>query len=184
MVNWAADFVNPLKAKLSPANKSLSVAVTANLIATQYCKAVRNAEVILTKCKLVSPILPALMSQALVLAFTEGMTGSPLALSVEKNISPALVTMWTGAVFGSNYTGMPPGHVSFIPPCIVPIGTPGLPGFFAKFVPKYYSASSDEMINAFKLSFEAHLATLAGLHTAIVLPSPAPPYPLPWIGVK
>ncbi len=184
MVNWEANFVKPLKAKLNPSNKSLTTAVTANLIAIQYCKAVKDAEVILTKNKLVTPILPALMSQALLLAFTEGMTGAPLSVTIEKNLSPVLATMWTGAIFGSNYTGMPPGHVSFIPPCVVPVGTPGLYGLFSKFLPGYYSSSQDEMINAFKLSFEAHLATLAGLHTAIVLPSPAPPYPLPWIGVK
>lgn len=178
MIVWATDFVQPLKAKLI---NGITTEQAAKAIADQYVLATKKAETIMTKCLLTSPINSTIIYNAILSAFNSKL---PLSTSMDAFLAPALSLAWTGAQMSSIYSGFLPGHISFIP--LNTVLFPGvLPaGMFMSMSPAMVYPSPDTMINCFANAFKAHLLTVSGLHTAIVPPPPAPPYPLPWVGIN
>lgn len=102
--------------------------------------------------------------------------GAVANMALSTAFSVAAIAFWTGAMLEGMYKGMPPGHIMMtpcfsvtpgvMPPIIIPPG-PGTPATLPMAVGTAYAA---------------HLTTITFLVPAMVLPFPAPPYPLPLVG--
>lgn len=101
----------------------------------------------------------------------------PTGLMVINSIVANIPLCWTGASLNAAAQPPLPGHISHFP--ISSVISPGVMPLFsippASAGPDKY-VFIDNMIAAMK----AHLLTVGGIHPAMILPPPAPPYPLPW----
>lgn len=166
-----------------------------DFIASKYFEVIAEAETILTKQKLINNAgLVEIGKTGLSSAFQSFFASSKTILvtpeeatpimtanyaTLSANITSVLSSFWIASLMNSMYNGFIPGHVSFIPPCKVLGGAfilvyDNMPAHnnVVKFVSKFIDAC------------KTHLLTVSGLHAGIVPPSPAPPYPLPWVGLN
>jgi hypothetical protein len=103
-------------------------------------------------------------------------TSDPIALAAAFNMG--IQAYWVGAMMTSTYAAMPPGHINMIPPSIIlPTSPPPL------FVVPVAPGPQEVYVSLLVAAMQAHTATLMGVHMLMMLPPPAPPYPLPFIGV-
>jgi len=158
---------------------------TAEAITAAYELAVSQAEDILTRNKL---ILSTANREGFKNHILNGMNAAKRhtksgeeILTLSNAINLAATTYWTGAMITSIYIGMPPGHTRLIPPGLVL--NPGICNYVQPSLSPVYGNSASTIPTAMARAFKAHLLTIAGLHTLIKLPSPGPPYPLPWAGL-
>lgn len=104
-------------------------------------------------------------------------TAAGAKLALENAINSSIVIYWTGALLTTLYNGSPPGFISFTPPNVITV--PGV----CTFVLPPQSNNYSSLPAALSLAFRSHLLTLNGLITLAVLPTPATPVPLPWVGM-
>jgi len=156
----------------------------ARFITDEYDKAMSGAEIILTKNKITSSnkwMFWKHMHDGFISA-KEIPEGEGAADSIfRKAISDAAIAYWTGAIMSSKYYGRLPGHIGFIPPCVVT--NPGMCSYIAP-RPANNMDSSLPFVDALVDCFKRHLLTITGIHTMIRPPTPSGPYPLVWTGIK
>lgn len=90
-------------------------------------------------------------------------------------------TLWLGATLNAAPCAPLRGHVKHAPVSVV------LPTGVMAFVPPVHTdkispPSHEELVDNIITALRAHAAGMSGIHPLMILPSPAPPYPLPWMG--
>ncbi len=126
---------------------------------------------------------PAILNPLAVAAFYTQLMGlfsapDPTGMAIIGCIVLNVPLCWTGATLNS-ISAMPlPGHVGH-----APISTVLVPGVMPPFInpPASEASTKYDFIDNMIAAMKAHLLTVSGLHPAMILPTPAPPYPLPWV---
>jgi len=158
------------------ANASLTSAQAheklARVISMEYDKAVRNGKEPLTGATLLTANVAALKNNII-----SGMALNDATLLLQA-IMTGVVAYWTGATLKAPVTP-PSGHVGMSPQ--TPVLFPGAPVPIIPIPP--ISPAPTLFVNSIITSFTTHITTISGIHPFMLLPSPMPPYPLPWMGL-
>lgn len=146
------------------------------VIATQYDLAVRAGKDTITQNM---PLLTnvAALKSAIKAALPIGYV-NPTSLPI--GIQNGVLAYWTGATLNSIYTGSPPGYIS-----MAPLSNVLVPGAIVVMLPPPAESqpTAEQFVNMLVGAFTAHTATLSGIHAVMIPPYPAPPHPLPWMGI-
>ncbi len=85
---------------------------------------------------------------------------------------------WAGAILNAAPQHPLPGHIRHSP--ISSVVSPGImPPFFVP--PASARSNKFVFIDNMIIAMKTHLLTVGGIHPAMILPAPAPPYPFPWM---
>lgn len=173
----------------SQADKDGSEEKTAAKFASEYVKAIRKGynATIMNKLHLTMtdpPTRETAYKNTLLAAMQTAKadisnTGAVARGTLETAFMAAAIAFWAGAMLEGKFNGMPIGHVNLIPPvvCI-------FPGAFTSpiIIPPNSPSNPPLLPGILGAAYAAHLSTLIFLVPLMLLPSPAPPYPLPIMG--
>jgi hypothetical protein len=131
------------------------------------------------------PILnaAAVLNGAAVASFYARLSGAaaspdPTGLKIITTIVTSIPLCWAGAIINAAPERPLPGHIRHSP--VSSVLNPGVMPSFS-IPPASTRSNKYRFIDSMIAAMKAHLLMVGGLHPAMILPSPAPPYPLPWI---
>lgn len=166
-----------IKADLTISNPAANLRMTTAIV-NGYVDAMSGGGDPLLKAPVIlSPAGILAITTTIMAALTAGMAAPPMvALALAINLGIPLCWAPPLTVLNSASVSPLPGHVGHSPVSMVI--SPGIMLFVPPLPPQ-----PDHMVfvEALIKAMKAHLLTVSGMHPAMILPPPAPPYPLPWL---
>lgn len=158
----------------TPAAANMKIA---SAIVNGYVDAMSDGgDPILKAPAILNPAGIALMLTSINAALLAGTGPVPPMVALTTAISTGVMACWTGATLNASACAPLPGHIRHAPISIV------LPtGVMLLLPPPLVNPSPTIFITTMITAMKAHLLTVSGMHPTMILPPPAPPYPLPWI---
>lgn len=182
MINWNK-YKADLKAEMQRIKMDASLSQTqaydriANAIANGYTEAMAGGGDPILKAKaVIPPIKTTVMANTIKAGLIVGQ-----AVAVKMAIDLAVMTYWAGVVLNTASCLPLPGHIGHAP--VTPVMPTGVMQMMLPiFTPVMAPDSEDEFIDKMIMGMRIHATALSGIHPTMILPPPAPPYPLPWVG--
>lgn len=143
-----------------------------------YVEALSGGGDTILKAKVI--ISPANIASAKITIAAGLAIGNPA--SVKLSIDTAVMALWAGATLDAGACAPLPGHVFHAPVSTV------LPTGIMMFIPPVFTPkvseppSHESFIDNLISGMKIHAMATSGIHPSMILPPPAPTYPLPWVG--